>query len=66
MTFHQVKLPGNAGEVQARCTLDGPHAAPWIQAVANGVFCDSSSDKEAIWLFKSAKEQCGAWCLWDL
>lgn len=61
----QIKLPGLAGELQARCFVEGSYAAAWHSAVAGGLICDGSQ-VELSWLVKSAKEQCGAWCLWDL
>ncbi|SCV68129.1 BQ2448_250 [Microbotryum intermedium] len=65
----QPKLTGAAGELQARCWLDTSDATAerWTQAVLGGVQCGRSMARgETNWLFKSAKEQCGAWCLWDL
>ena len=61
----QVKLPGLAGELQVRCFVEGSYAAAWHSAVAGGLMCDGST-VEVHWLVKSAKEQCGSWCLWDL
>lgn len=61
----QIKLPGLAGQLQARCFVEGAYAEAWHAAVAGGLTCDHSA-VDVHWLVKSAKEQCGSWCLWDL
>jgi len=62
----RAKLEGKAGEIQTRCWLDGSWGKLWLSAAVEGILCDSDEHAHDPWLFKSAKEQCGAWCLWDL
>jgi glycosyltransferase involved in cell wall biosynthesis len=65
LQLSRVKQVGLAGELQAKCFVEGSYAAAWHSAVAGGLMCDGSQ-AQLSWLVKSAKEQCGAWCLWDL
>jgi len=61
----RVKLTGKAGELQDRCFLESPAGESWKAAVLDEIMCNSDTSHNE-WLFKSAKEQCGAWCLFDL
>jgi hypothetical protein len=62
-------LPGLLGELARTCFVEDEGRLKWAHAVVEGFVCSdygSLSIVDKVAMFKSALNQCGAWCLFDL
>lgn len=64
MSCEQIRKPGKAGELQSKCFVESDDGMRWLDAAAEGKICPGSEKgpNDAAYLYKSASEQCGAWC----